>query len=316
MRVVIVGNSPLAFFIAQGLNNDIARFAHVEVVWLTDDREMTYLPTYRLLSPNRAVRKSAALPNIRIVTEPIRSISLPNRRIVTQKRLLEFDILCLDQTPWYTSGDLSSISQALQKLSVQLRLKKDIRAAGAVRLKGASPLAWQLALLVRAEINRHKFRQISVEVERPKNRVVTEFLRSAGIDINFSTRPGFSVAPPEPAFPSKRVKGMRIDRREMAITNNESVAARGVLVVEQLTSSERTLWRALESEARQYAGQIERMINSDELSSLEREPAAYLLKSTDGILLRFDRTVSQRVRAHLVAKLDRDLWKKLLSRHG
>jgi hypothetical protein len=53
MRVAIVGNSPLAFFVAQGLNNDIARYAHLEVVWLTADREIGFPATTKLLSPRR-----------------------------------------------------------------------------------------------------------------------------------------------------------------------------------------------------------------------------------------------------------------------
>jgi len=316
MRITLVGNSPLAFFVAQGLNNDIARYAHLEVVWLTSDREMTFLPGERLLAPNRGVRKSAALANVRIVTDQIRSISLPNSRIVTEKRLIEFDYLFLDQTPWYTQAQLAEVSQALQKLVVHLKAKKDIRAAGAIRLKGQGALIWQLALLVRHELLRLKNRQIAVEVERPKTRAVAEFLKEHGVNLEFSTRPGFTVAPPLPAFPSRKIKGMRIDQRERAVTDAEGLASRGVLVAENASTSDRTLLRSLESQARAYSSQLERLATAAELTAIEREPAAFLLRSDRSLLLRFDRSTSQRVRARLVAKLENDLWKKLLNRHG
>ncbi len=315
-RIVIVGNSPLAFFVAQGLNNDIARFTHLEVVWLTADRELSYLPHHRLLAPNRTLRKSAALPNVRVVTDKIRSISLPTKRLITEKRLIEFDLIFLDQTPWYTETDLDEVGQALQRLVVQLKSKKDIRASGAIPLKGQGPLVWQLALLIKSELVRLKNRQVSVEVERPKQRTIADFLKQHGVELELSSRPGFTIAPPTSAFPSKRVKGMRIDRRELAVTDGEGRAARDALVAEQTSSSDRTLWRSLEGQARNWATQIERIITKQELRSIEREPAMFVLTGASQLLLRFDRTISQRVRARLLAKLDRDFWKKLLRRHG
>lgn len=316
MRILIVGNSPLAFFVAQGLNNDIARYTHLEVLWLTDDRELIYLPTYRLLAPNRTVRKSSALPNVRLVTDKIRSVSLPNKRVITEKRVIEFDILFLDQTPWYTQDQLNEVGQALQKLVVHLKAKKDIRARGAIRLKGAGPLTWQLALLARHELNRLKYRQVVVEIERPKNRAVAELMKESGLSLELSTRPGFTVAAPLPAFESRKIKGMRIDRRDRAITDGEGIAGRGVIVAEQATVADRTLLRALESQARIYAAQLERLVTQDELLPIDREPAAFLLKSDRQLLFRFDKSISRRVRAQLIYRLELNIWKRLLSRHG
>lgn len=316
MRVAIVGNSPLAFFVAQGLNNDIARYAHLEVFWLTADRELSFPATTKLLSPSRTAKKAAALPNIRIVTDQIRSISLPSRRIVTDKRLLEFDYLFLDQTPWYTQEELKEVGRAIQRLLVQLRSRKDIRAAGAIRLRGQGALTWQLALNVQAELRKLKDRQISVEVERPRQRIVTEFLLEHGIAVEFSTRPGFTVAAPEPAIPTRKIKGIRIDQRDRAIVDACGLAAKGVIAVDQANTADRTLWRAIESQARRIAQQLEQLVTVAELTPLDREPVAFVLKTERSLLMKFDRAFSRRVRARLLFKLDSDLWKRLLSRHG
>ncbi len=316
MKIVIVGNSPLAFFVARGLNNDIARYAHLEVMWLTDDRDMAFPTTQRLIGPNRVVKKSAALPNIKIVTEPIRSISLPAHRIVTEKRVIDFELIFFDQTPWYTQKDLSAISQALQKLIVQIRAKKDIRAAGAVRLKGESPLVWQLSLTIKQELTRLRNRSVSVEVERPRQRSVTDFLNECGVGTEFSNKPGFTVAEPLPAFPTKRIKGIRIDRRERAVTDGNGIAATDALVAEHAHSDERTLFRALEAEGRILANQMERLITRSELLPIEREPVAFILRFERRLLARLERIVSTRLRARLLYKLDHDFWKKLAARHG
>lgn len=316
MRIVIVGHSPLAFFVAQGLNNDIARYAHLEVIWLTSDREISYLPTYRLLAPNRTIRKISALPNVRLVTDKIRSISLPNQRVVTEKRLVEYDYLFLDQTPWYTQTELAEVGQALQKLALHLKSKKDIQAAGAIRLKGSTPLTWQLALLVRQELNRLRNRQIRVEIERPKARLIAEFLKEQGITLDFSTRPGFTVAAPTAQFASSRVRGMRIDRKERAISDGEGFASRGVLVADQVAASERTLLRTLEAQARLFTAQLERLVTEKPTVAIEREPTAFLLKSDREIFLHFGGSTSRRVRARLVYNLDHSFWRRLLSRHG
>lgn len=316
MRIVIVGNSPLAFFVAQGLNNDIARYAHLEVVWLTADRDMSFMPTTRLLAPTRVAKKAAAIPNVRIVTDQIRSISLPSRRIVTDKRLIEFDYLFLDQTPWYTQDEVKEVGRAIQRLVVQLRSRKDIRASGAIRLRGQGALTWQLALNIQAELRRIKDRQVAVEVERPRQRIVTDFLTENGIVTEFSSRPGFTVAAPSPAFLTRRVKGIRIDQRERAIVDSDGLASRGVLVVDQANNADRTLWRSLEAQARRIAQQLELLVTEAETMELDREPVAFILKFDRSVMMKFDRATSRRVRARLLYKLDSDLWKRLLSRHG
>ncbi len=316
MRIVIVGNSPLAFFVAQGLNNDIARYAHLEVVWLTADRDMSFMPTTRLLAPTRVAKKAAAIPNVRIVTDQIRSISLPSRRIVTDKKLIEFDYLFLDQTPWYSQDELKEVGRAIQRLVVQLRSRKDIHASGAIRLRGQGALTWQLALNIQAELRRIKDRHVAVEVERPRQRIVTDFLTENGIVTEFSSRPGFTIAAPSPAFLTRKVKGIRIDQRERAIVDADGLASRGVLVVDQANTADRTLWRSLEAQARRIAQQLELLVTEAETIALDREPVAFILRFDRSVMMKFDRATSRRVRARLLYKLDSDLWKRLLSRHG
>jgi hypothetical protein len=230
--------------------------------------------------------------------------------------LIEFDYLFLDQTPWYTQEELKEVGRAIQRLLVQLRSRKDIKAAGAIRLRGQGALTWQLALTVHAELKRLKDRQISIEVERPRQRVVTDFLQEHGIVPEYSNRPGFTVAAPIPAIPTRKIKGIRIDQRDRAIVDASGLAAKGVIAVDQANTADRTLWRAIESQARRIAQQIELLVTGAELSALDREPVAFVLKADSSLLMKFDRASSRRVRARLLFKLDNDLWKRLLSRHG
>lgn len=316
MRIVILGNSPLAFFVAQGLNNDIARYAHLEVIWLTSEREVSFPASWRLLAPSRSAKKAAALPNVRIVTDQIKSVSAAARRVVTDKRVIEFDYLFLDQSPWYCQEDLKEVGRALQRLVVQLKTRKDIRAAGAIRLRGQGALTWQLALSIRAELRRLKNRQVAVEVERPRQRIVTDFLQENGIATEYSTRPGFTVAAPAALFPSRKVKGIRIDQRERAIVDAGGLAGRGVLIIDQANTADRTLWRALEGQARRITQQLEQLVTEKEPIVLDREPIAFVLRFERSLLMKFDKATSRRVRARFLYKLDSDLWKRLLSRHG
>jgi hypothetical protein len=316
MRVAIVGRSPLAFFVAQELERELARHAHAEVIYFAP-KELLYLPEYKILRPE-GLKISALFRYVQVINESVNSISLNAQRVITLKDTYGFDVIFIDQTPWYSPEDLEQIRSATQNLLLQLHLAGKNKGA-AVRFAGQGAPVWQAALSLKSHLNATRVAGLTVAVGPPKDKEVEAFLKEAGISCSSDSRlPGFTVTAPGPIVDPRKIKGGVVDSKGYLISDARAMAKgqRSVLVRGSNQSHLCGLYRAERTVAGRYASQISRLNQGKPLHpEIGDRQAALLLKSEHGVLVKLDPNRQEPLwRAQLAYRLDRALYRRLLRR--
>jgi len=315
MKIFIVGNSPLSFFITRALDQSLARHAHVSVHYITADKELYYLPHLKFFKPLKTVNKKKSLPHSLVTYDRIKSVSLKSRRIVTEATVYTYDLIVFDQTPWYSLSELKEMEKSLQTLLLQLRTNAEQQAA-AVRLAAEGVSAWQVAASIKQWLLEAKNGSIRVEVEKIKDQLVESFLREAGVALSQSTLAGFHIAAPQPLISTSLIKGLPIDAKGRAIIDAHGLVkgSKNVLVIDSSTRTLRNLYRAEKTLADEIKQQIVALESGQAPKVLQRQLAAFLLRSRRDLVLQFGPTKSSRFRAKITAHLDEKFWQSLSAR--
>ncbi len=110
-QIVIIGATPLCLFLAEMLDQSVARLVHIDVRWLTGPGQATPLALHPTVLGNSLALKTDKINHVRIGRVRIMSISLPDRRIITDKGVVNYDWLLIDQGQ-AIADELAAVMQA------------------------------------------------------------------------------------------------------------------------------------------------------------------------------------------------------------
>lgn len=304
--VVILGNSQLSLFVAERLGKQHGDLVHLDIVWLTDTKQI--FPTVT------APRRIGQLAGVKVWPANVKSINLNDRRIITSTRTLEFDLLFIDQTPVYTSGEREKIVDQFETLLSTMRSQENrgVQAKARVSFRGKTADSYQLALELLRRKNRDASAAVSairLEVEASSSSKLGQFLRDSGLSLGKSQHPGVTIAAPAGIFPSKRIRGMRVDLAGEAITlaTGELPNHSNVIIVEQ-NREKANIARADWQLAGQITDSISIKLDGGLEKPLDQHNAKLLLANGNNYYVELGTMISSRTRARATASLEKRFW--------
>lgn len=257
---------------------------------------------------------------VTLMSSPIQSVNLRERRIITSSRTLDYDYLVIDQTPSFSADELVAVRQQLTTLLAGLQAaataKKKLRAR--VYCQGSTAEAWQLALLIKADIKNHYPRlssSVEVLIDLPGGHLA-DFLRREGLKAATANRlkePGFSVHAPSTSVSNRRIRGLRLDGSGHAIVgaNYSPIGFGNVIVIDSPDRQQISLLRVIQAQARQIAAELINQLDGSDRRELALASPALWLRGT-GNYVALGTGEYRRTRARLIAGLDRRLWRSLV----
>jgi hypothetical protein len=320
-RIILIGQSPLSFFLARELDQKIGNLVQTEIVWLTKADSVVHLPSIAGLLNQRGLGLAVGrLSDVKVDHHGVQSINLADRRVITSRSILDFDYLLLDQTPTYTAAELAVIAAQLVTLLSGLQagstLKKNQRAR--IYCQGQMAEAWQLALLVQSDLRRHYPRlvgAVEVLIDRPSGRV-GEFLRHEELKTATASRlqlPGLTVQAPTSPLANRKIRGLRLDDAGHALIDQFSspLAHPNVFIFDRPERYQMNLLRVLRSQARAIADELVAQCEGRHRRHFDWHSPALLLRGSSRYYLSLGHLENDRTRARLVAGLDRRLRRQL-----
>lgn len=313
-RLVIIGNSPLSYFLAQELDKRLGGLVHLKIDWLTADPAVAHLASAESLSGHHYQLGKPEFNHLRLRRSSIASVNLRTRQVVTESGVIDFDQLIIDQIPTYSPGQIAAIRQQLVTFwhHLQGRTRTERKPVhGRVYCQGQSIEAWQLGLLIARELRRHHPGLVSstkVLADLPGNHI-GDFLRRSGLysaTVASLKLPGLTIKAPASALPNRKIRGLRLGRDDRAITAAGFVLADwpNVTILDDPALEKINLLRVWRSLARRLAASIESRLEAPTSGSLELSSPALLLTGHDSRYLLLGDVESRRVRARLVAGLE------------
>lgn len=318
-RLVVVGDSPLSFFVARSLDRELARQSHLEAVYLGRDRQLVYFPGLTtLLGQPDFINRAAAFTHFKVLKTKIRSINLIDRRLIGERDIIDYDYLVLDQTPVFTSDELKAIAEqsaeVIRRLKAATKLGRHLTAA--IRFLGDLPVAWQVALALQSDLrslDSQVASRLHLQVEANDGRL-GRFLRRQGL-MSVATEAlgaGFRVQAPSPSIISNRVKGLLLDQKAQAITTTAlNLESHPEVFVIDGRCRYQNLLRPAKAVAAQIAHNVEAMVVGSRLTAVEMPKAFYLLVGWEGLFLQFNSTISELLRASAIHTLDHAAYRRL-----
>lgn len=319
--VVVIGASPLGYFISSALDQAVGNLAHTNLIWLTALGGVVHLPTTKgLLDRRTHPLSSLEFNDLKVRHTAVRSINLPERRIITTSGVLNYDQLIIDGWPTYQASELSAISGQLLTLLTSLRARPHRAGAARIYCQGQTAEAWQLALLIRGDITRHYpalISMVEVLVDLPGNHL-GDWLRRNGLtkatDANLK-KPGVRIHPPSPLVTARQIRGLQVGRDGSALVNAAHSPANfpEVKIFDGAWLKQLNLLRVWRGLARQVAAAVVARLDGRDQPALPVTTPALLLNSSQGSYLSLGDYENYRTRARLVARLDSHLRHRLHS---
>src|SRR5690349_13746606 len=110
IKVVVIGNSPLSYFLAQALDKELGQLVHAKLNLIKPSSGTTHLPTATtLLGKTGFGLPLKTFHGLKVAHDSIKSINLKEKRIITAKKVIEYDFLVVDQTAVYSDEELRVI---------------------------------------------------------------------------------------------------------------------------------------------------------------------------------------------------------------
>lgn len=233
--VAIVGNSPLALFIAKIFDQELARQAHQQVLYFSSDLDQTISQHYRsLLGQAKLLKRTDLFEHTRVVPELPKSVNLNHQRMVTSRGNVPYQVLILDQTPTYTVSQIRSIAKQARELMLRLKAASNIgkKQLAAIHFRGNGYWSWQLALALRSdlrEIGGSLEQRLAVKVDcQPSQTKLGDFFRDNGLMAKSAETilPGFTVSEPKKPLEVAKLRGASLDQRGQVISR-DGITAEG-----------------------------------------------------------------------------------------
>ncbi|MBI4948008.1 hypothetical protein HY844_00395 [Candidatus Berkelbacteria bacterium] len=317
-NIVLIGATPLQFFLAQELEKTLATDVQFNVLWLIDDDNFT-LPTQKLFNFTKAkfLNVREKFENIKIIKTEVRSINLKQKRINTLRGPLGFEYLVIDQYQHINKNSLKEIEQQINRIvlavkaSVKLKQPKTVLINCSDNSLAMAQLALQISSHIRsgaAEVMR--FIKISTQATEPLRKflVRNHVLLDSEADL-----PGITIKLPKAMVALKEVKGLMLDEAGYAVIDGffRPKEINGVFI---LNGRKRTLlnsWRSQRSLARLVYRNLIKTIEGERLNYIQFVPITILSGVNDSIaVIENDLHGTWKVRGAKL--LENKLIKKLL----
>lgn len=314
-QIVIVGHSPASQFLAELLDQSLARLVQAKVLWLSAGSPISYLPAKPTIFGHGASLGEAKLNHVKRSSARVRSISLVDRTITTERGTVDYDYLILDQGQAITEAERLLIRRELTTLVASLKAGANTGQArlATVTVNGNSADRLALAAAIAYDLRRHfpvQSRRIRVRVNcLAIDETLEAYLRAIGVERTRGTRTeaGMTIAASAPLVPTTAVRGLQIDRTGHAISNHGQLDKfPEVTVVDSHDRPNQGLLRFERSLARQLAKKLEASVETGETMGLQLHGQAFLLNGGTPFV-RLGSMTSRRYRAQAVLGLERRL---------
>ncbi len=284
-RIVLVGNSPLMYFLAKILDKDVANQVHYSVIWLTDDNLRPELFDKRFKGESR---EKVELDHVKLVKATIKSLSLRDKRILTAKGEIGYDFLCTDQAASYTNAELKTIKKAVDQLAmaVQGQLNLGKKASAQIYCKGEGAEVVQLACSIKHFLQtEHRTAQqhIELKLEEAVDPSVGEFLRKYSVSPEkcSSVVGKMTIEAPQQVLPTSKLRGLKVGAKGYVINNSDLTVHGypGVFVIDGRVRRWQTLLR--------FQKTIAKVVADNLVAAAERKSTRYVELSSKAYLLEF-----------------------------
>lgn len=317
-NIVLIGATPLQYFLAQELDDTLANDVQFNVIWLIDDDQLS-LPSQKLFTFNKAkfLNVRQKFDNVKIVKTEVKSINLKQKRINTFRGPVNFEYLIIDQYQHINKGNLKEIEQQINRIILAVKASVKLKSPKTVLINcfDNSLAMAQLALQISSHIRNGagevmRFIKISTQATEPLRKflVRNHVLLDSEADL-----PGLTIRLPKPMVNLKDVKGLTLDDSGFAVIDAyfRPKEISGVFV---LNGRKRTLlnsWRSQRSLARLVYRNLIRTLEGERLSYIHYVPITILSGVNDSIaLIENDLHGTWKVRGAKI--LENKLIKKLL----
>ncbi len=319
-RIVLVGQSPLSYFLASELDRQLGGLVQTELVWLPAEPAVAHLATVaNLLDRTSHGLPRLKLPNISVRPSTIKSINLNERRIITERGTVNYDYLFVDNRPAYRPSELEAIRAELMTLFSSLQTLSRAKSQTArLYCPGKLPDAWQLALLIQGALHHHYPRlvgQIKLIIDSPSGQLGI-FLRRSGLQMATAANlklPGLTIQPPQPLINNRSVRGWQTGHngRVQLTAALSPIGFPAVTVFEGDWLNRLTLLRVFRTIARQAVGRLALQLDGESQSPFILPAAALGVLATGGHYVAIGSLENHRLRARFVHLLERQLRARL-----
>lgn len=220
-RIVLVGHSPVAFFIAAQLNQKFGPHVNNHLIWLSGSSGLANIALgTTVVGRWPTLKPKALLEHVRLSTQPVKRISLAEEYLVLPNQVLKYDYLILDGSSQYQPEELEQFGRAVEQLFIQVKARAHLKrpARARVVIEGSDAGSYQLASLVYADANQFGLTadDIRVEVKKPDDERLRVFLSGQGLVFQPSAAleqlTTLRLQAPQPLIKTSTVRGLQLDR--------------------------------------------------------------------------------------------------------
>lgn len=321
--VLIVGDSSLSLLLARSFDAELARLAHLDVCFLTRDENFVYYPQLTTLVGRKAFRKKQSLlRHVRVVKGVAKQVNLKERRLVSDRGVLDYDYLIIDQTPTFTQTEIEKISTQFKELIAHIKAKhhqeRSVRARFAVL--GDSVASYQVALAAAADMLKmagNLWRSLKIQTDYPSNQTIKEFLKFNGVGTTKTAEliPGIVIHAPGETLSGRSIRGALIDHHGRVMVNQYLSPDNypETVIVATAARSRTNLLRVDQTLASQIAANIERLLEGKRQVAIDLPRDSALLTGGNSTIGWLGAMTSSRLRSRLLRSLDQRAYRRLTS---
>lgn len=320
MKILIIGDTPLAFLVSKIIDENMARNTHMECIYISRDSETFYMPGLNALSSPASFKKRTVLRHGELRVQQVKGINLKENRVILEKEVLGYDFLFLDQTPSYTAEDVRLLAKSTRRLIVSAASEQKQGTSRDYRIgvRGQDAESWQLGLAVAGLIRQQQLRNVSLEVDMPIEESLSRFLEGSGLrHLSNRRRPGFIVSSPKNPIKSEQIRGLTLDINNRAVVGRHLTPPHhdNVVIVDDEMCSLHLLWKPDFVLAKRIVKNFELAIEGRQMVAIDFFEPSLLLSTTEERYLMLGKLTNKGLRAKAVSKIDRKFFDGLLARN-
>ncbi len=320
MKILLIGDSPLAFLVAKVVDDTLAKNVHLDFHYISRENSIPYLPGLEVLGKLPALERRSVLRHGEVIIQQVKGVNLKERRVILERDVLNYDLLFLDQTPSYTLEELKAVAKSTQHLIAQVSSdrKKGESTEARIGFVGRNAESWQLALATLSLLRQQNLKSISVEVDMPPEETLSKFLEASGLHHQSNRRrAGFSVAAPKGPIKSESIRGLTLDINNRAIVGRELTPPhhQEAMIIDNEMRSLRLLWKPDLVMAKQIVKNMELILDKLPILPIDLIEPALQLSSDRETYLMIGKLTNRGLRAKAVSRLDRNFFNSLPARN-
>lgn len=317
---VIVGRSPLTYLMARNLDRVIGSSVEHQLVWLVPDTALA-LPHANGIGSAATFNVDRQLTHLKVVSAVVQGINLNDQYVILPKKVLKYDRLVIDQTPWYTADDLSRIDKAVRQLIVGLQAKQNTNqeAVGQIRVDGRSAVSYQLALSILGSLAATTLARgrLDVAVDRPTDAALAEYLTGQGLRFAKTevgqSRISLRIAEATGPILTRKIRNLAIDGRGEARVD-KTWHLRDHPEVIYIRQSDRQWQNLLKADIDLTNCLVPLSQNPPENKTVMIPDKAFLLQGPHGLFLALERVSNRPAARQLIRLREKRLSRRIFGR--